>query len=427
MRLLTPDRHYQQQQQIAAATVAGAGKLWRRVTDDFDTYWSLRPQLLDLVQTGRLAAATSSVEYVPAVLAEMNQAAAPAGLIVPSAFVRSAPDGRDMGSLLDETLIKAKTSVAGGATALEARRSAGKWLTGMLLTVMADTGRSVVGADIAQRPTITGYVRMLNPPSCRDCVILAGKWFRWNQGFQRHPRCDCRHIPAAESMAGDLTTDPYAYFNSLSDEAQEKTFGRIEARSVRDGGDIYRVVNLRNRGLATAKGTLRYGTPSRITLDDIYRTAGTRTNAIRMMTEEGFITGPQTAGGNILGNANTDAKVLAAGRGRGTYTIGGQTFATNRANIFDAVESGVRNPLNRSTMTSAERRLFDLDYRMRWARQGLRPTTIGANSADRGLDLRAITATERERLEAAYSAELAGLGRAPQSVRTLARALGIAF
>lgn len=347
------------------------------------------------------------------VLAETNQVAPPAGLIVPAAFVASAPDGRDMGSLLDEAPIRARVAVASGASAAEARAVAGRWLTGTLLTVMADTGRSVVGADIAQRPALTGYVRMLNPPSCSRCVILAGKWFRWNQGFQRHPRCDCRHIPASESMAGDLTTDPYAYFNSLSKDVQEKTFGRSEARAIRDGADIYRVENTRLRGLGTAKGNLRFGTPSRMTVDDIYRVAGTRTNAIRLMTREGYITGPQTAGGNILG----------VREGFGQLGKGGAARAASDA-ALEARATGVRDPLNRYTMTAAERRLYDANYRLTQARTtGLWPESVGTNSAS--IRPRPVTASDLATLENALATEVAKLPNATDSVRRLAGLLGL--
>src|SRR5690348_18342012 len=37
---------------------------------------------------------------------------------------------------------------------------------------------------------------LLNPPSCQRCAILAGRWYRWSQGFLRHPRCDCVNLPA---------------------------------------------------------------------------------------------------------------------------------------------------------------------------------------------------------------------------------------
>ena len=91
-----------------------------------------------------------------------------------------------------------------------------------------------------------GYVRMLTPPSCDRCVILAGKWYRWNQGFKRHPNCDCRHIPATEAIAGDITVDPMEYFNSLSIADQNKYFGKANAEAIREeGADIFQIVNAR--------------------------------------------------------------------------------------------------------------------------------------------------------------------------------------
>jgi len=408
--------YYRQQQQLAAVTASAAAKLWGRVGNEFDSGWArVRPQVLSVVQAGRLAAANSSVAFTPAVLAETGQVADPVGELVPAAFILSAPDGRDMGKLLDETVVRAKVGVQSGVVPSVARAQAGSWLTGTLLTVLADTGRSVVSADIAQRPTLSGYVRMLNPPSCSRCVVLAGKWFRWNEGFLRHPRCDCRHIPASEDLAGDLTTDPYKYFHSLSTEMQTATFGRIEARAIRDGADIYRVENIRVRGLATAKGKLRYGTPSRRTVDDIYRTAGTRTNAIKMMQDEGFITGPQTRGGNILGT----------GEGFGQLGKGGQAKAATEA-VTAARAAGVRDPLNRYTMTAAERRLYDANYRLREARAtGNFPRSIGANSADKFTRPVPITPKQLATLERDLQNELKKLANAPASVKRLAKLLGL--
>ena len=411
--------YYAQQQQISAATVASARKLWGRVTPDFDaSFREVKPGLLHLVQTGRAAAAASSLDYTPAVLRETGQDAAPTGLVSTQRLLEAAPDGRSMDTLLDWPTIHAKIAVARGETATAALLSAEKLLTRTLLTVMADTGRGVVAADIAQRPAITGYTRMLNPPSCNRCVVLAGKWFRWNEGFLRHPRCDCRHIPASEDAAGDLRTDPYAYFGSLDAAQQEKTFGRIEARAIREGADIYRVVNTGTaakggRGLATAKAAARFGTPSRMTLDDIFRTAGTRTNAIKLMEREGFITGPQTAGGNIIGQRE----------GFGQLGKGGAARAARNA-VEMARATGQRDPLDRYTMTAAERRLYDAKVRLDVGRTGVMPRSIGANSADKYTRADPITPRQLRLLEDTYTDEVAKLPYAADSVRTLAGLLG---
>lgn len=249
----------------------------------------MRPAVLSVIAEGRTYTVNVAKPYTGRVLAETGQTAAATGALVTARFVRDAPDGRDMGSLVDQSMIVAKSAVANGATATRALETAGSWLTGTVLTVLADTRRQVYHADIIQRPAVGGYARMLNAPSCSRCVILAGKWFAWNAGFQRHPRCDCIHIPASESLGTDFRTDPQEYFDSLTVKQQDKTFTKQGARAIRDGADIQRVTNVHMRGLGTAKSARRYGTPSRMTIDDIYRQAGTRENAIRLLQREGYV------------------------------------------------------------------------------------------------------------------------------------------
>ncbi|MEV8023388.1 hypothetical protein [Microbacterium sp. NPDC080220] len=410
---------YRIQQGVAATTAAAVGRVWRRIGDDFDASWAgTRGTLLDVVARGRLAAVTQAIPYTAAVLAETGQTAAPTGALVPAAFIATAPDGRDIGSLYDESIVKAKTAVAGGATAQEALAQSGRWLTMTTLTVLADTRRMVYEADIIQRPAITGYVRMLNPPSCSRCIILAGKWFRWNEGFQRHPRCDCSHIPTSENVAGDMRTDPYAMFRSMSAEQQEATFGRSEARAIREGADIYGVVNQQVRKLPTARSPI----------DEIYRTAGTRTNAVRALRERGFIRDRGQVNVPLSPGVRTDAQIIAAGRGRGAVTINGQRVTTARAARFDAAATGQRDVLNRSTMTVAERNLYDAKYRLDYAlRTGNVPRSIGPSSADRYANPIPATPERIAELRQALQVQLNGLNRptTPDSVRRLARALGL--
>lgn len=248
--------------------------------------------MLAVVQQGRDASVRQAIPYTPDVLAETGQVAPGVGDLNPNRFTVSAPDGRPMGSLLDESVIGVKVAIRDGATVDEALRSGGSHLIRDVLTVLADTRRQVFGADITQRPAIGGYARMLNTPSCSRCVLLAGRWYRWNQGFQRHPRCDCMHIPSAENRAGDFRTDPKAYFDSLSAGEQDRVFTKSGAKAIRDGADMSRVENTRLRGLGTETSHRKYGTPYRLTVDDIYKAAGTRDDAIRLLLMEGYIRPP---------------------------------------------------------------------------------------------------------------------------------------
>lgn len=384
--------HYRQQQRIAVAAASEVDRLWATMTDDFDTSWQrIARTAVETTAAAQIAAASTGAAYVAAVLTETDVDAPAVAAIAPRGFAGIAPDGRSLGTLLDGAVVRAKESVATGAGAAIALQEARGWLQGVVLDSVRSANREAVAAATTVRPAVQGWVRMLNPPSCKFCVTLAGKWFRWNEGFQSHPGCDCRHIPSQEAAAGDLTIDPYAYFRSLDSAAQDRIFGKHDAQSLRNGADIYRVVNIRSRGLSTGRQGRKFGTPSRMTVDDIYRAARSRDDAIRLLTREGYVTGPQRAGGNILGNESTNARVLAAGRGRGTYMVGTERVTTARAARYDAVSTGQRDPLNRSTMTAGERRIYDDFYRAEQAVLGRRARTIGGNSADRGTVFDAIT------------------------------------
>ncbi len=428
-------KQYQRQQVIAGVTVSALQQLWAKSSSDFDvSYQRLRGRMLETLQLGRAATVHAAIPYMSAVLAETKQPAAPAGAVIPGTVLSVAPNGLPVAYTLDALPVKAKRAVSGGASWVEARAAASAWLSGVALTMLADTRRDVFQLDMISRPRVTGYVRMLNPPSCDRCAILAGKRYLWNEGFQRHPNCDCIHIPASENIAGDLTTDPYQYFKSLSERDQDHIFGKANAQAIRDGADIYRVTNVRMRGLSVAgrDDLVRYGGQTRRTVADIYARDRDRRFVIENLQYHGYITGPQVVGGVIRGN-DPASQILAGGRGIGSYTVGGQTVTTSRAARFDALMSGTRDPLNRSTMTASEKRLYDAHYRAQWADAGYHPNSVGANSADRGLGLRPVTPVEAERARSALQDQLARVwavddnGRfiEPDQVRNLATLLGL--
>jgi len=117
--------------------------------------------------------------------------------------------------------------------------------------VRADTARQTMSLELGTR-RIGGYVRMITPPSCSRCVVLAGKWFASNTGFERHPGCLCVHVPASESVAGDMAVDPHEYFDSLSADEQDRVFTKAGAEAIRNGADISQVVNAR-RGMTRSQ------------------------------------------------------------------------------------------------------------------------------------------------------------------------------
>ncbi len=409
-------QHYRSQQALAATTLRAADRLWRQVGVEFDAGWDrVGAELVALVNGAMVDAAQGGIDYLPRVLDETGQSSAGLATVSASAFAGYTREGVVVAEALHASVRISKQAVADGHTPSGALLQGRKSLQRLIPSLIADADRGAVQVGLTTTK-VGGYVRMLVGPSCKDCIMLAGRWYAWNEGFQRHPHCDCRHIPASENIAGDWRTDPYQAFNQLSEEEQDRRFGKSEARAIRDGADMYRVVNVKTRGLPSAKA---FRSP-RMTVDEIYRTAGTRARAVEMLTQQGYILpGGQVAGGVIAMDAKVAHALGGGALGRGGTRVGA-TYAHQKAAM-----SGVRDPRERATQTAAERRLHDAVLRAQAAADGRNPYGRGK-----------LTAAAKTRAEAELDTEIriltAGLDpesgiRPPKQVYTLADLLGVKY
>ncbi len=264
------------------------GQISRR---DISGSWAqLSPLLVSAVTEAQTEAARLADPYLDAVLAAEDADPAASGRVVPSAFAGIASDGRPLLSLLYQPVIDWKVRMLAGQSADDAFRGSLASALRITSTQVADAGRGATSTAMASRRTIQGYVRVVQPPACGRCVILAGTEWGWNKGFQRHPRCDCIHLPttliARNQHRGGLRGDsfspttrpgsaergfisPRAYFNALSRAEQDRVFTQAGAQAIREGADMAQVVNAR-RGMstmtaygrrvqATTEGTTRRG------------------------------------------------------------------------------------------------------------------------------------------------------------------------
>lgn len=246
------DRHAAQQVSLARRTARELAQLWRAVDRDrIAASWrALLPQALVLLSTAQVAAASVADPYAADVLETYEMTTATAGRISPGAFGGVASDGRPLASLLYQPAITALEQIGGGATPARAMTAGSFTLDLIARTQVIDAGRVADGVAITARPQLAGYVRVIVGKTCARCLILAGKRYRWNAGFKRHPRCDCRHLPVAELRDGDVT-NPTAHFRSLSHAEQDQLLGTADAQAVRDGANLNQIVNAR-RGMQTA-------------------------------------------------------------------------------------------------------------------------------------------------------------------------------
>lgn len=254
----TASAYLTRSEQRRTALIKRLNAAWGRMGDDFNTsFLELVPQLMATTNAAQAAAVEDAIAYIPAVLADMGQRQLdrPAARIATSAFVGVAGDGLPTETLLYGAVTHSKTAVGGGASSERALAAGWRYLELAATTLLSDTSRAAEGLASGIRP-VTGFVRMLTPPSCGRCVVLAGKHYKRNQGFLRHNRCDCRHIPASEGLAGDMMTDPRAYLDGLSPEKLRKALGsEANAKAYAEfGADPYQIINAYRARLLVVAG-----------------------------------------------------------------------------------------------------------------------------------------------------------------------------
>lgn len=241
------------------------------------------------------AAASTVTAALSAMLAEQGTPVPPEATLAPLAFTASAE----------------------AVTAMADKADASWQLDRLVMSLVADAARGAESVSIVSRPRV-GYVRYVSPPCCSRCAILAGRFYRWSSGFDRHPGCDCTHL---------ATTDPRSEFlqnpHDLVDKGLVTGLSKADQRALADGADLNQLVNAKNGSLrrvnfgpgrtvtTTTAGTTsrgiagqslgdltknpgsRYRVSSQMRLapDSIYRLAnGDRETAMRLLRLHGYIT-----------------------------------------------------------------------------------------------------------------------------------------
>ena len=185
--LAAANAHYLRQQRIAGVTVTALRRVWAKVdSGNFDATWNVT-RATALVAAAQRAAAGDADSYVDEALGEQNASTDRAGTVNAAALSAMASDGRPLSTLLQGPRVRAKRAVAVGRSADEALRAGQALLDMIAATQVQDAGRVATGVATVARPAAIGWVRMLNPPSCSRCAVLAGRVYKVNQGFQRHP------------------------------------------------------------------------------------------------------------------------------------------------------------------------------------------------------------------------------------------------
>ncbi|HEX5198485.1 MAG TPA: hypothetical protein VFW27_00965, partial [Actinoplanes sp.] len=283
---MSAESHAAARVRLAAAAASDAAARWAQVDpDNIGRTWTAQiPATLTVVSASQLAAAGSAEDY-------LDEFAEPADMEVdPHAYAGVASDGGSLASLLYQPAIGALMAIGSGVSVDRAMAGGRATLDTIVRTQVADAGRAADQAALTARPAVTGYVRQIVGNTCSRCVILAGRFYRWNAGFQRHPRCDCVHVPATRAQWREQGRfhDAREVYDQLSvAERQRAGWSLADQQAIAEGADLTFVTNM--KGVTTA-GTRR--SAGRMTTDQIYRrAAGNRDEAIALLRQNGYLRG----------------------------------------------------------------------------------------------------------------------------------------
>ena len=286
--MLVPTRaseEYEAQKRLTVATLGAVSSQWSRMGGDWEQSWNraVGPRVVALLTAAQLGTVRMGAAYVPEVLDELGEGVSPLGRVNPRAFVGRAADGWPLDQRLALSVVRARQS---------GDLDAGlRWLHMVTETELEDAHRAAIQAATVARPKV-GYVRMVNTPCCADCAVQAGRFFRSNTGFLRHPHCRCYHLP---------TTDPRSQYATYPDPSEVTGLTKSERQALDAGGDFSQVVNARRGRSADKMTTLagrrrhgergrgRGGAYQRLTPDGIYRLASDEDEARALLRRFGYL------------------------------------------------------------------------------------------------------------------------------------------
>lgn len=314
--------------------------------EDIEAAWGAAgKQVVTAVTAFQQGAAYDGAVTVHNQLKADGKSISPLAIINPTAFSGMAPGGGDLARYF-------QAAVSRGAALPVGERSLSvlNQIIAMALEAVRAPSRWGVSTAITARPEV-GYIREVTPPSCKDCALLNGRFYRWNEGFLRHPHCDCIHRPIT------LEDARYREIMGMDEVPLDQITGltKAERAALEMGADLSQVVN-------AARG--RYG--------DSYTTEGTsKRGAYTLLTEYGRAGRERLTPAAIINSAKTREEAIKGLQDYGYMLSGvkGKTYEGYgqfgnkkwaREAVDEARKTGVRNMNNPATMTAAEYRAWKI-------------------------------------------------------------------
>lgn len=153
----------------------------------------------------------------------------------------------------------------------------------LVTSLVQDAGRAAESVAVTVRPGV-GWVRHLNLPSCSRCVVLAGRVYRYSDGFLRHPGDDC--VTTAVAEGDDSRVEDPA---DLLQRGLVRGLSKADAQAIADGADFNQVVNVRRKAAGLTEAGRVLARAGRPTPEGIYRMSSNREEAVALLQRFGYV------------------------------------------------------------------------------------------------------------------------------------------
>ena len=284
------DAWYRFQSSIALASASQVQGLWAAAVQPdaiTESWFTALPKATRIAYESALLAGSRAGTYVG-----QSVGGSTAVKVVPEKLI----SGTDIYSELASVARYVQSDIDRGLPVDQAMQRGGVRAGRVSSNVARDTGRQSASLGIMADTRAKGFVRYLKSPSCGRCTILAGKVYAWNDGFKRHPNCDCQHRPLNDpdfETAETIVETPQQAFDNMSKAEQDKAFGKEQAEEVRAGKNPISVVNRSQAGMSYPRSpNVRNANSVKNTAgfrDIVARSGGSRSRAIETARELGMI------------------------------------------------------------------------------------------------------------------------------------------
>ncbi|WP_240503005.1 hypothetical protein [Streptomyces prasinopilosus] len=312
--------HMEARRRLALATALATRRVWRRLDQDnlYPSWLGLLGDVLALVMASQMTAVQMTDPWLLRLLGPENEDRPAADRLIPQAFAGVDGSGRPLADVLRAPIWTALRMLTQGRPLVQALVSGQALLDAIVQTAVADTGRAADSVGMTARPSVTGYIRVVEAGACSRCIILAGAEYQTDKAFLRHPRCKCGMEPVTRDHTPEVPS-PKRLVAQMSEEQKRRTFGEAGARALAEGADLGQLVNARRgmqsatvygrklqittegvtkRGFAGARlrnfqkvegQRYRVSKTPRLMPEEIYRLADDREHAVRLLRNHGYL------------------------------------------------------------------------------------------------------------------------------------------